>query len=374
MYKRRMLGFSLIRGLAAILLALAVAAVFIFLATDEPFHALQQLLIGPVVSFGEGGASFNVQSFYQILAAMIPTIFTALGVCVMFSANQFNLGGEGGAMAGGFVAALVAIYLPMAAGLHPVVSVLIGAVAAGLITLIPGVLKVSVGASEMVSSLMLNYVVMYVVLHFLNYEFADRSKGATQTHAFLPTAKIAQMVRGGSRLTYGFIAAIAVALLIGIFMYRTRWGYQIRMIGINQNFATYSGMKVTSVILLSQFMGGLLAGTGGAIEVLGRYNTFLWKELPGFGWTGITIAILARNNPVAVPFAAFFIAYLNKGCLLMNTNSDIPSEMISIIQASIFLFFAAEQFLAGLRQRIVVKNARDELAQAQAAAAASEEG
>ena len=101
MYKRRMLGFSLIRGLAAILLALAVAAVFIFLATDEPFHALQQLLIGPVVSFGEGGASFNVQSFYQILAAMIPTIFTALGVCVMFSANQFNLGGEGGAMAGG---------------------------------------------------------------------------------------------------------------------------------------------------------------------------------------------------------------------------------------------------------------------------------
>lgn len=372
MYKRRLLAFSFTRGLAAIVLALAVAAVFIFLASKEPLNALKQLLIGPLVSFRAEGASFNLQSLYQILAAMIPTIFTALGVCVMFSANQFNLGGEGAAMGGGFVAALVGIYLPMAKGLHPVVAVLIGAFIAGLITLLPGLLKVSVGASEMVSSLMLNYVVMYVVLHFLNNDFADRSKGATQTHAFLDTAKIAQMVRGGSKLSYGFVAAIVVAILIGVFMYRTRWGYQIRMIGINQNFATYSGMKVTSVILLSQFLGGILAGAGGAIEVLGRYNTFLWKELPGFGWTGITIAILARNNPLAVPFAAFFIAYLNKGCQLMATHSDIPSEMISIIQASIFLFFAAEQFLAGLRQRVVVKNARDELAAAQAAAASKE--
>lgn len=360
--RNRLMAFSVIRGVAAILVALLVATVFIFLTSKEPLTALQHLLISPIVSFRGDAPSIDLQSIYTILAAMIPTIFTALGVCVMFSANEFNLGGEGGAMVGGFVAALVGVYLPLAAGVHPVVAVLAGALTAGLITLIPGLLKVSFGASEMVSSLMLNYVVMYVVLHFLNYQFADRTKGATQTYPFLDTAKIAQMVRGGSKLSYGFVVALIVAVIVGIFMYRTRWGYQIRMIGINQNFATYSGMKVTSVVLLAHFLGGFLAGTGGAIEVLGRFNTFLWKELPGFGWTGITIAILAKNNPFGVPFAAFFIAYLNKGCQIMATRSDVPSEMIAIIQASIFLFFAAEHFLSGLRQKIVVKSTQEELA------------
>lgn len=361
MHNRRMFQFSLIRGLAAILMALGVAAIFIFLASGEPFTALRHLLISPLVATKNEANVFNLQSFYTILAAMIPTIFTALGVCVMFSANEFNLGGEGAAMLGGFIAALIGIYVPMAAGLHPVAAVLIGAVASGLITLLPGLLKVGLGASEMVSSLMLNYVVMFIILHFLNNTFADRSKGATQTFPFEATAKIGQLVRGGSKLTYGFIVALAFTVIIALFMYRTRWGYQIRMIGINQNFARYTGMNVASVLLLAQFLGGFLSGMGGAIEVLGRYNTFLWKELPGYGWTGITIAILAKNNPVAVPFAAFFIAYLNQGCQLMSTHSDVPSEMISIIQAAIFLFFAAEHFLFGFRQKMVVKNTQDEL-------------
>lgn len=362
MYKRRMVAFNILRGLAAIMLALAVAAIFIFLASDEPFEALRQLLIAPLVSFRAGSSSFNVQSIYQILALMIPTMFTGLGVCVMFSADMFNLGGEGAVMAGGFIGALIGIYWPLPAGVHPVVAVLAGALVGGLVTLIPALLRTKVGASEMVSSLMLNYVVMYVIMHYLNNVFADRSKGSTQTYAFLDTAKIPSMVPGGSRFSYGFVVGLVFVVIIAIFMYRTRWGYQVRMIGINPNFAKYSGMNVMSTLVLAQFIGGFLAGMGGAIEVLGRYNTFLWKELPGYGWTGITIAILARNNPVFVPFAAFFLAYLDRGCQLMSTHSDVPAEMIAIIQASIFLFFAAEQFLSGARQKLVVKNTRDELA------------
>ncbi|MBQ6691925.1 MAG: ABC transporter permease, partial [Clostridia bacterium] len=98
-----------------------------------------------------------------------------------------------------------------------------------------------------------------------------------------------------------------------------------------------------------------------------RFNTFLWKELPGYGWVGVTITILAKNNPIFVPFAAFFIAYLNKGCMLMSTHSDVPSEMIDIIQAAIFLFFAAEQFLAGYRQKLVVRGAQADLAKTETA-------
>lgn len=367
MNDRRLLLFSLLRGLAAILLALAVAAIFIFLSSDEPLTALKYMLLGPVVSFKATGNEFNTISFLTILAAMIPTIFSGLAVCVMFSANQFNLAGEGAIMLGGFVGALLGIYLNLNTGLHQVVCVLAGAVAGGLIMLIPAVLKVKLGASEMVTSLMMNYVVMFVILHFLNFVFADRSKGATQTFPFLESAKIPEIVANGTKLTWGFVIALVFVVIIALFMYRTKWGYAIRMIGINQSFAKYSGMQVGSIIILSQVIGGVLAGMGGSIEVLGRFNTFLWRELPGYGWLGITIAILAKNNPIFVPFAAFFIAYLNKGCVLMSTYSDVPSEMIDIIQAAIFLFFAAEQFLAKYRQRIVVRNAQRDLALQEAA-------
>ena len=368
MNDRRLLLFSLLRGLAASLLALAVAAIFIFLSSDEPLTALKYMLLGPVVSFKATGNEFNTISFLTILAAMIPTIFSGLAVCVMFSANQFNLAGEGAIMLGGFVGALLGIYLNLNTGLHQVVCVLAGAVAGGLIMLIPAVLKVKLGASEMVTSLMMNYVVMFVILHFLNFVFADRSKGATQTFPFLESAKIPEIVANGTKLTWGFVIALVFVVIIALFMYRTKWGYAIRMIGINQSFAKYSGMQVGSIIILSQVIGGVLAGMGGSIEVLGRFNTFLWRELPGYGWLGITIAILAKNNPIFVPFAAFFIAYLNKGCVLMSTYSDVPSEMIDIIQAAIFLFFAAEQFLAKYRQRIVVRNAQRDLALQEAAA------
>ena len=368
MSDRKLLLFTLVRGLAAILLALAVAAIFIFISSDEPLTALKYLLIGPVVSFKSTGNVFNTISFLTILAAMIPTIFSGLAVCVMFSANQFNLGGEGAIMLGGFVGALIGIYLDLNTGLHQVVCVLAGAVAGGLIMLIPAILKVKLGASEMVTSLMMNYVVMFVILHFLNFVFADRTKGATQTFPFLETAKIPEIIANGTKLTWGFVVALIFVVIIALFMYRTKWGYAIRMIGINQSFAQYSGMQVGTVIILSQVIGGMLSGMGGSIEVLGRFNTFLWRELPGYGWLGITIAILAKNNPIFVPFAAFFIAYLNKGCDLMATYSDVPSEMIDIIQAAIFLFFAAEQFLAKYRQRIVVRNAQRDLALQEAAA------
>ena len=304
---------------------------------------------------------FNTMGLFQILAAMIPITFTGLATCVMFSANQFNLAGEGSVMAGGFVAALCGIYLKMNTGLHAVVCIVVAAAVCALIMLIPALLKVKLGASEMVTSLMMNYVIMYVVLHFLNVHFADRSKGSTQTFPFAATSKIGEIIPNGSKLTWGFVIAMVFVVLTALFMYRTRWGYAIRMIGANQSFAKYSGMKVGGTIVLSQVVGGMLAGMGGGIEVMGRFNTFLWKELPGYGWTGVTIAILAKNNPIFVPLAAFFIAYLNKGCSLMSTYCNVPSEMIDIIQAAIFLFFAAEQFLSGYRQKLVVKNTRADL-------------
>ena len=374
MSKKRSILFSIVRGLAAIFIALAVATLLIFICADgsiadktsQTLDALRQLLIGPAIR-NKGGIS--VKNLCDVLAAMIPIIFTGLATCVMFSANQFNLGAEGGIMLGAFVSALVAIYAPLPAGVLPVAAVLAAALAVGVMMLIPGLLKVKLGVSEMVCSLMMNYVVMYLIKYLLNSFLADKSKGQIMTYDFQPQAAIPQLIDNGSKLSWGFVAALILAVVISLFMYRTRWGYAIRMIGINQDFAMYSGMKVGTVIVLSQVLGGLLAGMGGGIETLGRYTNYSWMALPGYGWTGITVAILAGNNPVFVPFAAFFIAYLNKGCSLMSTYSGVPYQLIDVLQAVIFLFFAAEQFLSGYRQKLVVRSTQEEL---KAAGAASE--
>ena len=111
----------------------------------------------------------------------------------------------------------------------------------------------------------------------------------------------------------------------------------------------------------------MLSGMGGAVEILGYFDRFKWRQLPGYGWDGVTIAILAKNNPLFIPLAAFFMSYLKQGCNLMQLNTDVPAEMLSIIQAVIFLFFAAEQFLSKYRQKLVVKGAKEELAEQKAA-------
>ncbi len=380
MTKKRQLMFTLLRSALAIGIALLVALVLIFISSEgktlgakagSSMNALKQMLIGPLFktnSKGQVGA-FQLKRLTDVLAAMIPTMFTGLSISVMFSANQFNLGAEGGCMLGGFIAGLCAVYVGLPAGLHPLFCILMAGLAAGAVMLIPALLKAKLGVSEMVCSLMLNSIILYIIKYLMNGYFADKSKGQIQSYPFRPTSLIPQLINNGSKLTWGFIIALAVVVIVGLFIYRTRWGYAIRMIGINQDFSMYSGINVTAAIILCQVLGGFLGGMGGAIENLGRFETYRWMNLPGYGWTGVTIAILAGNNPFFVPIAAFFMAYLTKGCELMSTYAGVPSQLIDIVQGVIFLFFAAEQFLSRYRQKLVVKTAQEEIAARTKAAA-----
>lgn len=350
---RKNLKFEIVRGAASVLLALSVAMIFIFIISDVPFEALKNLIIGPISS---------MRSIYIILERMIPIIFTGLAVCVMFNANQFNLAAEGALYFGGLVAAVFAINLNLPPVLHVTVCVVAAMAVGGIAMLVPAVLKTKLGASELVSSLMLNYILLQLGVYLLNWHLADRTQGATMSHVFQESARIPKMVPK-TNLSWGIVLALIVTVLVWFFMYRTKWGYAIRMVGLNQSFAKYSGIKVAGTVVLCQVIGGLLAGMGGAVEILGYYDRFKWRQLPGYGWDGVTIAILAKNNPIFIPVAAFFMAYLRRGCELMQLNTDVPAEMLSIIQAVIFLFFAAEQFLAKYRQKLVVKDTKEELAE-----------
>ncbi len=386
MTKKREITFTIVRSLLAILIALGVAMVLIYISVDGTTfaeklattgEALKQLLLGPLFRIKDGAIkSFEAKRLCDVLATMIPITFTGLAVCIMFSANQFNMGAEGGILLGAFAAGMVGVYMPMPYGVHAVVAVLIAGIVVAVMMLLPAVLKAKLNVSEMVCSLMLNYIVLYIIKFLMNSYLADKSKGQVQSYDFQPTAGIAPIADAqiftSTKLTWGFVIAMVTVVVCGLFLYRTKWGYQIRMIGINKEFARYSGMKVAGMVVLSQVIGGFLAGMGGGIEMLGRYNNFNWKSLPGYGWTGITIAILAGNNPWFVPLAAFFMAYMQKGCDLMATYVGVPTQLIDIVQGVIFLFFAAEQFLSRYRQSLVVKSAQEELDRQQAEAAKSE--
>ena len=130
------------------------------------------------------------------------------------------------------------------------------------------------------------------------------------------------------------------------------------MTGLNKNFAAYSGISVTGVIIYSQIISGGIAGLAGAADVLGLYRRFQWQMLPGYGFDGIIIATLARNNPIAVPVAALFLAYIRSGASVMSRMTDVSSEMVAIIQGIMILLVTAQAFLSTWHHRAVVKEAQ----------------
>ncbi len=180
--------------------------------------------------------------------------------------------------------------------------------------------------------------------------------GAMVSYPLAVSAKLIKLIPK-TKVHFGLLIAILMILLSAVFLYRTRWGYRIRVVGKNITFAEYVGIGTASTIVLAQLAGGFIAGMGGAVEVLGLYRRFSWQMLPGYGWTGVIVAILARNNPLYVPLAAFFLAYLRIGADIMSRQTDVQNEFVAIIQGLIIILVAADAFLSQRRHKLVVKEA-----------------
>ena len=338
--------FDLVRLFAAVAIGVLFAVVIIYFVSNQPGHALARLFGGPLQS---------VRRFGNVIELMIPLTFAGLSISVMFSANQFNLGTEGAFYASGGVAAMAALGLGLPAGLRQLAAILAGSIVGGLICALCGFLKVKWGTNELVTSLMLNYVMYYLFKYILfNDPFKDARAGYVSTYKLPQEARLPQLI-AGTRIHAGLIIMALAVLLVAVYMKKTSWGFSLKLTGENQTFAIYSGINVGMVILASQFAGGLLGGMGGSIQVLGMYERFQWVNLPGYGFDGVIVSILAKKNPLLVPVAAFFLAYLRIGSDIMSSSTDVTNELISIIQSIIILFVSAKVFLDAYRQKMVVK-------------------
>ncbi|MGH0052663.1 MAG: ABC transporter permease, partial [Sphaerochaetaceae bacterium] len=318
--------FKRIRTSIAILLALVLALVIIILVSESPLQAFYLFLLGPLRNFRYIG---------NVIELAIPLIFSGLATAILFRSNLFNLGAEGIFYISGLAAAVIAIKVPIASPfIHPLLAIITGTVVGMMVGAVPGYLKAKLDASELVSSLMLNSILAGVGLFILNHFIRDKNITEIASLRFPDSANLPRIIPG-TRIHFGIVIALVMVLLIFLFFKYHKQGYLLKMFGLNRHFTEFSGFSSSKLIILAHLLAGALAGMGGSIEVLGMHDRFRWADLPGLGFDGALVAMLAQNNPVSVLFAALFLAYIRTGADIMARQGDVANEMVYIIQAVI---------------------------------------
>jgi ABC-type uncharacterized transport system permease subunit len=344
--KRSLALLEIVRMTLTILIALLIGYIFLLFSTKDVGEAFKWFLYGPLS---------NQRRFVEFLNNSVPLIMTGLALSLVFQAKVFNIGAEGCLFFGGFGAMLVALKFPQVSFLHLVVTLLSAALFGAAWAFVPAVLKAKWKASELVSSLMMNYIAYLLVLFLVNNYFRDKAAGALVSYRFPKTAWLATLTR--YRLNSGFFIALSVAVLIGFLLYFTKYGYQIRVVGANKKFGFYTGINVVLTTFWVQLLAGALAGLAGGIELTAMYRRFVWQSLPGYGFDGIIVAILARNNPFLVIPSALFIAYLRVGANIMSRMTGLAPEVVIVIQSVMILLVTAEALLERFKKRIVEREA-----------------
>ena len=294
-------------SLLALVAALCVGAVVILLNGDSPVRAYSSLLAG---SFS------NMHYLASTLSSATPLIFTGLGVAVAFKAGMANIGAEGQLYMGAMAAAVVGIYLPLPGALLIPAALLASFLAGGVWGMVPAVLKVRCNTNEVVTTLMLNYLAQLFTSYLVNYPLKAEGSALGMTVDIQAAAKL-PILYAGTRLNLGFLVAVAAAVLVAILFKHTSTGYEMRLSGENATFARYMGIDTDRRMVQGMLLGGGLAGMGGAILVLGIQYKFVQDISPGYGFDGLTIALMAVFNAYAVLPISILFGALRAGGVTM---------------------------------------------------------
>jgi ABC-type uncharacterized transport system permease subunit len=306
------------------------------------FHA------DPVAAFGAllRGAFGSKQGFAETLVQTTALLFAGLGVAVAFRAGLFNIGAEGQLVAGGLCTAVAGAALHAPALVEIPICLLAGAIGGAIWGGIAGVLRARFGASEVITTIMLNYVAFlgssYLVSGPLRGDLS-----APETAPIAATAVMAPII-ANTRLTAALPLAILLALFLWWWLGRTVAGYELRAVGKSERAARYAGVDPRVVIVRAMLMSGALAGLAGATEVLGLLHRFNAELSPGYGFTSIAVALLGATNPIGVIFSALFFGALQNGALAMQSLAGVPKDLIAVVEGLVILFVAARKLPVGL--------------------------
>lgn len=301
----------------------------------------------------------SLRSLGEISRAMGPLILIALGFAVASRAGFFNVGLPGQALAGWLVAGWFALSFPdLPRPFMLIMTVLLGVVAGGIIGAIPGILRAYLGTSEVIVTIMMNYIVLYVGNAFIHsfpksvMQSIDSSVTVSANATY--QTEWLRALTNNSRMNIGIFFAIVAVILVWFLLKKTTLGFEIRSVGINSHASEYVGMSAKRTIILSMIISGALAGVGGVVEGLGTFqNVYVQGSSLSVGFNGMAVSLLASNSPIGIPFAAFLFAVLQVGAPGMNA-ATIPSELVSIVTASIIFFvsvhYIIERFIKPRKQ------------------------
>lgn len=320
-----------------------------------PFIALLiAALVGDVLilSFGQSpgdvyrllidGTWGNAYGLGQVLYKATTLTFTGLSVALGLRAGLFNIGAEGQLAAGGFAAAMAGLLLP--AGTPVVIAAPLCMVAAcaggGVVGAVPGALKARFGASEVIVTIMLNFI----VLAFLNWVVATKLHVGESLHTpairagALPRLADSAAAFHGSAANATIILAIITAVAVGWFLFRARAGYDLRATGLQPDAAEYGGISVAREHFRALTLAGAIAGLGGVNYVLGYKQYYEEGFAAGAGFLGIAVALVGRNHPAGVPIAALLFATISQGGLAVN--AIVPKQMVEVLTAVVIIAVA----------------------------------
>lgn len=343
-------NFNTVRTAMAILVGLLLCVLLIVLVSTSPAQSIRTFLIDPF------GSTRRIASIFEIAT---PIIFTGVAIAISFQAEQFYIGAEGAFFITAAVGTAFAVSTSMPWYFHAPAIILVSAAFGGVWGLLPGYLKARFNTSEVVSALMLNFVGLYVGLYLINTHFRDRAAGFMVSYRLEESARLARFI-DGTRIHWGVVMALVVALAAYYFLYHTTTGYEIRTVGKNPRFARFGGISVFKVIIIVHVLTGLISGVGGMVEVMGIHGRFNWQMSPGYGWDGVVVAIIAKNHPLYVVLASIFLAYLRVGGQQLRLMTDVPFELVLVIQSMIILLITARAFLSRWESRMAIAQAAEE--------------
>jgi ABC-type uncharacterized transport system permease subunit len=338
----------------AVCTAFLVGGLFVLAIGGDPVETYR-LLIGSAFSWPDGVG-------YTLFFAT-PLIFTGLAVTVAFRAGLLNIGAEGQL----YVAAFATTWVGIAgAGLPAFVLIplcMLAAIAAGAIWAgIPGVLKARFGSHEVINTIMMNFIGIAIAGYFTQYYYRTPGDPVMQTAPIGANAHIARLGRfvpglpERIPLNVAFLLALVACVLVYLFLWRTKWGYELRATGSNPSAAEYGGISVRRQVIIGMVISGALAGCVGINEVLGYRYRYYDGFSANYGFMGIAVALLGRNHPLGVLFAALLFGVLVRGGVPVDAFTEhVTQDIVQILQALIILFVAAEAIFRGMFKKLVTK-------------------
>jgi ABC-type uncharacterized transport system permease subunit len=377
---RRLLGNvggALLFPVVAIVLSFAIGALIILATGYNPVAAyaalfegafgspaslgrilLYELRLTDVAPSAEDTAS--LAAIGRTLVNTTPLIFTGLAVAIAFRAGLFNIGGEGQF----FMGAMAAAWLGVALGFLGPGAIPIALIACGLAGFlwgaVPGVLKAYFGAHEVITTIMLNFIAIFLTSYITRVPL-DREGVLPGTEPIVESAKIPILGAGLGLANYGIFLALLAAVVAYLLLWRTRTGFELRAVGFSPGAANYAGIGIARNTVLALAIGGAFAGLGGGIEVMGVYGNMDLPFVRDVGFIGIGVALLGRNHPVGVVLGAIVFGAMASGAQQMQFDTQVPLDLTDVLLAVILFFVTATklvEFVFGKRVRELAAGTR----------------